>query len=762
MNRRYSTLLSLLVIFTFGLLIRLYALGQIPPALYTDELNELLGAKIQLYGISSVPFSHISNRTAPATLFYAINGYFLGILIFGFNNFSARFPYALYSALMVFPLYSFSYELTRKRSVGILSSLLWIISPLSFVAARDADSVEILPLFLFLIVLFLLVKISRGRGRIWDYLVFLIILGISLFIPAIETWIIIPILIALALVICNFFLVTPKKGRLMNALKYIYFSTLIVSIFIIIFFPNVLFDTILKTLKAAQVSPSFYIFSEPFYRSIPYFFLRLFTFLSPAKMFLLSNPLNPEISLHYVLVPFMLPFMMFAFYPTVAFIVWQILVNRNRRLYVFLLMLFIAGYVQPIMNISNPISYLEPLEGLFALPFAIIISSIGILKFSGYAFRSAKNSKKDASRIRRFRNRHLSLRKYRRATFVVLIVIFIISGTVSTTTFVHTYFTGYRNSLESNNSSPDYNSFGIEQASQYIVSHGLMNEQIFFVPSDGGGVNFSNTGEFNYWVYYLHFPSAWFYLYTNGKVHSVNVLHPGNLPDLSGNESILISQNSSYGSLLSSAGFSYNLLYSLNRSNGEAAIRLYQIMPTTFTPRNVIYRVSNYTGFYNTNISLPTNYSFSATIFVKVLGKPTRTDLLFSHGYGLDVGVQYAESFPWLHLPNNSLVPYSNLYSQIKSGNYSTSYSWYQFADNFAFKKGDTFMITVTYQDGLYSTYINDSLIGRSTILYPVLLQNITVNVPPSYEVSVFLLNYPISQGHLYDLWYTLSHRSTS
>ena len=761
MNRRYLTLLSLLAIFTFGFSIRVYALGQIPPALYTDELNELLGAKIQLYGIGSVPFSHIANRTAPATLFYAINGYFLGILIFGFNNFSARFAYALYSALMVFPLYSFSYELTRKRSVGILSSLLWIISPLSFVAARDADSFEIFPLFLFLIVLFLLVKISRGKGKIWDYFVFLLIFGISLFIPAIETWIIIPMIIALALVIGNFFLVTTKKGRLMNGLKYIYFSTLIVATFIIIFFPSVLFDTVLKNLKVAQVSSSFYIFSEPFYSSIPYFFLRLFTFLSPAKMFLLSNPLNPEISLHYSLVPFMLPFMMFAFYPTIAFIVWQILVNRNRKLYMFLLILFIAGYVQPIMNISNPISYLEPLEGLFALPFAIIISSIGILKFSGYAFRNTRNSQKGGSRMRTFRNRYSSLRKYRRAAFVVLIVIFIISGTVSTTTFVHTYFTGYKNSMESNNSSPDYNSFGIEQVSQYIVSHGLMNEQIFFVPSDGGGINFSNTSEFNYWVYYLHFPSAWFYLYTNGKIHNINVLHPGNLPNPSGNESILISQNSSYGSFLSSAGFSYNLLYSLNRSNGEAAVRLYQIIPTTFTPTNVIYSVSNYTGFYNTNISLPTNYYFSATIFVQLLGTPTRADLLFSHGYGVDVGVQYSENFPWLHLPNNTLVPYSNLFSQIKGGNYSTPYSWYQFADNFALKKGSTFMITVIYQDGLYSTYINDSLIGRSTILYPVMLQNITINIPPGYEVSVFLFNYPISQGHLYDLWYTLSHRST-
>ena len=343
MNRHYAALISLLVIFTLGFSIRLYALGQIPPGLYTDELNDLLAAKIQLYGISSVPFSHIANRTAPATLYDAINGYFLGILIFGFNNFSARFPYALYSSLMVFPLYSLSYELTKKRSVGILSSLLWIVSPLSFVAARDADSVVIFPLFLFLIALFLLIRISRGKGGIWDYLVFLLILGISLFIPTIETWIIIPVIIVLALVICNFFLVTSKKGRLMNALKYIYFGTLIVSIFIIIFFPNVLFDTVLKNLKVTQVSPSFYIFSEPFYRSIPYFFLRLFMFLSPEKMFLLSNPLNPEISLHYVLVPFMLPFMIFAFYPAVAFIAWQILVNRNRKLYTFLLILFIAG-----------------------------------------------------------------------------------------------------------------------------------------------------------------------------------------------------------------------------------------------------------------------------------------------------------------------------------------------------------------------------------------------------------------------------------
>lgn len=755
-------LFIVLSIFFLGLIIRLYEITAIPPGLYTDELQFLLSAYVQMHGKSSVPFSNINGPNTLAIIYYSLNGYFISLFLFGLGNLSARLPVALFSAAMIFPIYLVSMEYIKDESVGILAGILWEFSPASFVMARWGVGVEFFPLFLFLFILYFIGRLIHHSNVRSSMVIVIFISLLSIFLPSVSVWTLIPLGIFFISVLGYFLALKSRNSDLWNKVLYIYIIFLIVVIGMFVSFPSLVFSGPLKYLSTAQLNPQYYLFYLPYYISFPQFFVRLFTFLSPTKLFIFPGITSQSVGIQQVLIPFALWYLLIPFYVTFFYIIFKTFRNKISPSYPLMIILFLAGFIQPILNISNPTISLEPAEAMFADPFLMIISSSGIIIFVRFIINSIDFHRKYSLShfsILKFKISHRHKKNLFRLS-VMALVLLMVSAPVTTAIFFSNYFTAYGQLQESNESSIFYNSYGLEQSGNFLVTHNLTDNEIFFIPSNGGGVNFSNNEVFNYWVYNLHFPSAWLYIYTHQKVRSVNVLRPGTLPDPNGNNSIVISQNASYGSFLTTNGFSHKLLYSLNRSNGGMAIRIYQILPNNTVPsqNDLVYGVSNFTGVSRTNTSLGANQSFTAVLFVRSTGFPLPADLLYSLGYGLNIGVRSAQFFPWLGLPNDTLVPYSNLYSRIQSGNYSTPYSWYQFATNLALRNRSTFMISVTYHNGLYSTYINDTLIGRTMIKYPVLLQNFTMDVPSSYEVNAFIFSSALPQGYIYNLWNMLSY----
>ena len=265
-----------------------------------------------------------------------------------------------------------------------------------------------------------------------------------------------------------------------------------------------------------------------------------------------------------------------------AFFIISIILKREWRRYLFILMLFLVGFIQPILNISNPTVNLEPAEALFAVPFAIVILSAAMDRFFHAILK--KESKDSSAMFKKITGkafqRFIERNRAKMKTAVILVfTALMVFGGLSTGIFVHTYFTGYRNTLEDNSSSIFYTTYGLKQASDFIVSHNLTGDEIFFMPANGGGINFSNQNQFNYWVYYLHFPSEWFYIYSHGKISNVDALRPGSLPSPDGLHVLVISQNASYGQFLRSNGYVVKILYEIERSDGGVASTIYQITP---------------------------------------------------------------------------------------------------------------------------------------------------------------------------------------
>lgn len=752
----------ILFIFFSGLFIRLYEISSIPPGLYTDELSYLLSAYVQLHGLGSVPFSNMGPRNVVALLYYSLNGYSLSIFLFGLGNFSARLPVALFSSAMIFPIYLVSKEYLQDENVGILAGILWEFSPASFVMARWGDGVEFFPLFLFLFIIYFTARLIHHRNVRLSLTIMVLLSLLSVYIASISVWILIPLGIFFVSLVGYLLALKSRNSKRWNGALYLYIIFFIVAVDIFVSFPNLVFNGPLKYLAIAQVNPQYYLFYMPYDISFPQFFVRLFIFISPTKLFILPGVTSQSVGIQQVLIPFALWYLLIPFYATSFYIIFKTLRRRISLSYTLMIILFLAGFIQPVLNISNPTNSLEPAEAIFADPFLMIISSIGIVMFVRFAVSSLDfHTKYNFSDP--YVHKLKILYRHRKGLYrlsALAVVLLTVSASVMTSIFFSNYFTSYGQLQENSEGSIFYTSYGLQQTGNFLVAHNLTDNEIFFVPTNGGGVNFSNSGVFNYWVYNLHFPSAWFYIYTHQKVRSVHVLRPGTLPDPKSNNSIVISQNASYGNLLSANGFSYRLIYSLNRSAGTAAIRIYQILPnTTFLyHKDLIYNVVNFTGFHDTNISFSMNESFSAILFLHTVGKPQSADLLYSRGYGLDIGVRSAYFFPWLGLPKDTLVPYNNLYSRIQSGNYSVPYSWYQFAGNSPLQQGSSLMISVTYKNDLYSSYINDTLIGKEMIVYPVLIKSLTFQVPSAFKVNSYIFGSALPQGYIYDLWNSLSY----
>ena len=762
-NKKYLPLIFVVIIYAFGFLIRVYKLWSDPPGLYTDAMVGILKAKIQLYGVHSIPFNNISSRTLPAILYDSINGYFLSIFMFGFGSFSARFPFALYSSLMVFPLYGFTAEIAKSKKTGMIASLLWVISPSPFVTARVGNAVYIFPLFIFLVILFLIMRLIRSKNKIGYSILIFSLITVSLYISNISTWNIIPILITLISLFGYLLFSNYRFSKLYKAFAILYVAVVISSILLIIFDSSLLFTTVLKNFSSDQVTPSFFLFERPFYESVPDFFVRLFTFLSPEKMFLITSPFTPIINIHYVLVPFMLPFLMIIFYPAVAFFIISIILKKNWKRYLFILILFLAGFIQPILNISNSVTSLEPAEALFAVPFAIIISSIGLERFLYCTLINKKDRSNDLLE-KETDNMYFGITKqHNKRIKKILILIFtvlIIFGGLSTGIFIHTYFTGYSDSLEDNNSSVYYTTYGLEQASNFIMTHNLSTDEIFFQPANGGGINFAKTSQFNYWVYNLHFPSEWFYLYTHGKVSNVNVLRPGTLPSPNVSSALVISQNVSYGQFLKVNGFDAKVLYEHERADGSMGLIIYQITPISgksFDRYKVFTTIFPENNLTLNNFSLQANSSFSATLAFSVTETilNNRDESIFSSkGDGFNLGIGPACNFPWLRLSNLTNVPFGNLYTKIASNNYNVSHTWLQFAARNPIVQGSVYYLTETYSKGIMSFYLNDTMVGQNYLIRSVVITGLHIQLYGGIKViSANIFNVSLNTGEIYSLY---------
>ncbi len=160
----------MMIVFLVALFLRVYHLGELPKTFYVEELtNTYVGKFIFLHGkdINGNPWPLLyfdKFGDYPPVLPLYLSG--ASALIFGTNEFAARFPIALFGALLVIAVYKLSFLLFTNQKVSIFTSFITAILPWHVVLSRTtAEGVVGLTLYAFAI-LWVLRGIGEGNTKL--------------------------------------------------------------------------------------------------------------------------------------------------------------------------------------------------------------------------------------------------------------------------------------------------------------------------------------------------------------------------------------------------------------------------------------------------------------------------------------------------------------------------------------------------------------------------------------------------------------------
>jgi len=162
-------LLFILVVF-LGLFLRIYNLEQVPPSLFSDEVDA---------GYQALAFNHCLTDyfgTKNPTHFKSLADYrtALPILsisqsqkIFGVNDFSVRFPSVFFGTLSIFIFYFIGKNITKSHSSGLILAFVSSINPWLIHYSRTAFEVSAMIFAILLSIYFWLIFLKKQKN---DYL----------------------------------------------------------------------------------------------------------------------------------------------------------------------------------------------------------------------------------------------------------------------------------------------------------------------------------------------------------------------------------------------------------------------------------------------------------------------------------------------------------------------------------------------------------------------------------------------------------------
>ncbi|MEK7061615.1 MAG: glycosyltransferase family 39 protein [Patescibacteria group bacterium] len=200
----------LILILLFFLVTRLYKIASIPSSVYWDEASigynaySVLKTGRDEWGeFLPLHFRAFGEFKLPVYIYSVL----IVELVFGLTQFAVRFPAVIYGLFSVLGLYLLTNKITKNKTVALLSSFLFSLTPWFFIFSRTGyEAVAGLVFFIFAIY-FLLLSFEKNRN---------LIISIFLFISAIYSYnsfrILTPIFLIPGLIVFGF--KTRRQGVL--------------------------------------------------------------------------------------------------------------------------------------------------------------------------------------------------------------------------------------------------------------------------------------------------------------------------------------------------------------------------------------------------------------------------------------------------------------------------------------------------------------------------------------------------------------------
>ena len=681
-----------------GVILRLLFIGKVPPSLYIDEINDLVNAQnwIKTGSILNVSFTGLR-----ISLFQILSGNAFAALFLGFNvNVEARFSVLLYSVLISLPLYKVSNELFGGRTIGYVSVLFWLFSPLSFFMSLDATSLELMPLFYLLTFVFFVLKLRNNNyvfNRYWIYL-----FAVLFFIFIIRdnmVWSFIDLIFIILILI--FYESFSREGIIRQKFSLKKEILLLSSIVLTL---SLVWFLFIGKLSSYFLSPSLNLALLPFNQAARLFFIRLYYFVKPQNMILLNA--YPSSVLRYP--PSITPIFFLSeglvFYPAIGYSLFSSFKRKNTFRNIFLLSMIAGGYSEPILSLANPPNFAVQAETIFAFPaFVLLISAFLIELVRSYSKLNTNNIKRGC--------------RLHKKTLVSIIAFLMILMMVNIGGFLVDISSHYDNYASDNIESQFYPFYGLKQSADYIVSHNLVSYPLFYYPntSYNNWVNLTTNELISYWFYTEGYPLQYLNEYSHGKIGSIKLIYPGTFPVVGPNGVVVLSQNFSYSTILSDCGYSTKILYNVSRPDKTIAWQIIEVTPILPAASGIINSSTILTTPGETNMTfgisvlrkLDSNFAV-ATIF-NISDSRLKNDRffpLFRDSMFLNIGLGNGTNFPYLSpIVANGTVAYLELKML------NSSYIKYVATTTDIMPKISYFLF-VTFNAGQFYFYLNNTLLS--------------------------------------------------
>lgn len=448
-----NELLLVIAIVLLGFFLRIYALSDVPPSLYIDEIWSVYNPYLAQQGLLGLSLR--------GTAVHLLLGNYFTYSLFGASTFFARLPSVIFGTGLVFLVYLLSKNMFGKW-VGLIAAILTAISPWGIQFSRYSVPASNY-VFFFVLSLYLMykgVKIEDERKKFLYCGLGVVILGLVTYTHIVSVAFIIVFLFGFVL----FFTKKLNKKVIINGVKYLFLGLSSASLTIYEFLNPVVLSN-----AGLRVSGSYSVFSlsENLWDLITNIFERIYYHLSPDFLVttgggaFVSNTGFSETISHASLLRYgtlstgVLNYYGVIIYPALLYFLYKI-IKRSSLKEERLLIWWVFAYA-----VASAVSYYDnpnAARNIVGLPALIIVMSVFL--FRGLTFVHTRLKRK------------LSLNKSKIITSILCLTI-ITSIATATVYYINDYFVDYPV-----RAATDFN-YEYKTVADYLTAEALWNNNIY-------------------------------------------------------------------------------------------------------------------------------------------------------------------------------------------------------------------------------------------------------------------------------------------
>jgi hypothetical protein len=741
----------LLAILILGGVLRFWDLTTAPPGVWYDEIFPF----DRVFDIlqSAGPY-YPTYLPATNVLSQLLFGQYLSIILLGPGTLAIRLPGAIYGTVLIAAVYWLTLELFDRRT-ALWAAFFTAICPLAIQSSRVFYMQQSLDAVFFLTVgcALFVAELRRSEPRYSRLLLAYVLIALVASLTFTNYGRITAVCLLITLIIYG---LTSKRGvwsrrDLQNMILYPATAVgVIVFLFPILAAPG----SSISSSGISTYSSSQNLLLTGGLEGVRTFSVRFLQYFSPSFLMFGGDP-NPSQNLSGVgelLTPVGV-----LFYAGCVILAWNVISRPKARFASLFVGIWLLTTPIEIAAFA-PADYPDSGGVIFMSGVAPIVAALAFSWVLGQLMRLSSRRSRSASEDTRSVSWSLNSKA---STYSVAASVVVVS-LIFAGQFSYSYFVTQSQSVINDPDSQWGMMYGFPQVAQFIYDNGMTELPVYISPL---GLFGNSSSAFNYWFYATQTPANFLDYYSHGLIRNVSVAttpvqyHPYDSLVLSGSSSLILSYRQ--------AGIGTRPLYEVLRPDGSVAIDLFEAYSNLSASEmsqlssDQVFASSEVSEFTSLNssavLSIRDNFTASVRFQVPAEELPThyQINLMGTWTPSFAVSLWGSGYYPQFGT-ESGLVPVADVYSNV--GNWSLPGSWDRLAGPGVLAANETYMETLTCENGQLSLFVNSTPSAAGELAYPVWPFNDTILLDQYGNFTILdahIWNIGLTAGQIGYLYYS-------